>query len=240
MCTPDNGFIEDFLDEYQKYECLWNPYHVGFDDCFARTEALTKIVEALHTDITTQDCLRLLKNIREKYAKEQTKILVSHRGNPGEKCQPRWMKIVEEMLEKVVSDEEHVTSCTQNQSATWNQNPNLKSLFRHTIPSRKRKSAAKFKAEVKKRERQRESESRINSLCRQTICSNSKTRNWPFIKFTGDCKKRKRVGRNRKKRNYCSELNCKPLQVRSCNNVQGTMDRDCYKNISDTRGTYNV
>jgi hypothetical protein len=58
--------IVTFLEEYQKYECLWNPYHRCYKDCFAKSEALKKIENTLKYNVTVRDYLDFLRKIREK------------------------------------------------------------------------------------------------------------------------------------------------------------------------------
>ena len=72
MCTTDDwddSFIENFLCEYEKYECLWNPFDPSFDDCIERTEALSKIVRKFNNQISFEDSLKLVRCIRQRYVK---------------------------------------------------------------------------------------------------------------------------------------------------------------------------
>lgn len=62
----DDEVVVKFLEEYRQHECLWNPYHRNFTDCYARNEALKKIVRALRADLTVEDCLKILRCIRKK------------------------------------------------------------------------------------------------------------------------------------------------------------------------------
>lgn len=57
-----------FLNEYQKYPCLWNPHDVKYYDCLAKNEALKNIIgEITITKLNVAECcLEQIKVIREK------------------------------------------------------------------------------------------------------------------------------------------------------------------------------
>ncbi|XP_003424753.2 uncharacterized protein LOC100678761 isoform X1 [Nasonia vitripennis] len=127
----DDEVVDKFLEEYRQHECLWNPYHRNFTDCYARNEALKKIVKVLRAELTIEDCLKILRSIRKKYLEEQTKNLTRRL-----RSRSRWLCIVESMLEKIVRDEEEEDVKKKSKKQLV---PKVKTLYRHTISSSNRR-----------------------------------------------------------------------------------------------------
>ncbi|XP_058807211.1 uncharacterized protein LOC131673325 [Phymastichus coffea] len=135
----DDKLVEKFLLEYRKHECLWNPFHRQFHDCSVKGEALKEVVGSLQLGVGVQDCLRLLRCIREQYVEDQTRSLPRRRGSAR---QPRWMRRVDSMLEKTVRDEER----RSDEPAPGRERATLDIVRRRSIPSRRRKCAPRARA----------------------------------------------------------------------------------------------
>ncbi|XP_033207081.1 uncharacterized protein LOC117166844 isoform X3 [Belonocnema kinseyi] len=106
-----------FLEEYKKYECLWNPNSIQYFNCCSKEDVIRKIIDKLNIPfLTPAECQCQIETITRKYEEEQTKILHGlHSGKPY-KSNLSWYPLMQEMLTKSLSngiDETlRITVCT--------------------------------------------------------------------------------------------------------------------------------
>lgn len=74
-----NAWTEDDTEKlvalYERYQCLWNPFHPEFSDKSSRYKAYKEIKSSIDIPgLTICDCIERIKSVKKEYCYELSKI----------------------------------------------------------------------------------------------------------------------------------------------------------------------
>lgn len=66
---------EKLITLYGQYQCLWNPFHLEFNNTLSRYKAYKKIKNSINIPgLTICDCIERITNVKKEYCYELSKI----------------------------------------------------------------------------------------------------------------------------------------------------------------------